>query len=64
MAYAVLLRLDSAGDCPVILREDSQRLSREKGVQYRFVAQTDEHGEAVRVVELLNRRLGELPSVV
>ena len=54
-AYTVLLRLDSAGACPVILSEDSEPLSGEEGVRYRFVAQTDDHGEGIRVGELLGR---------
>jgi hypothetical protein len=64
MFYAVLLRLDSAGACPVIVPEDAPPLGSEKGVRYRFVAQTNDHGEAVRVVEVLQRRLREQVSLV
>jgi hypothetical protein len=58
LVYAVLLRLDATGTSPVIVREDAPPLEGEKGVRYRYVAQTDDHGEAVRVAELLSRRLG------
>ena len=59
MLYAILLRLDSAGLRPLIFREDSPPLGSEKGVRYRYVAQSDDHGEALRVVELLQRRLSD-----
>jgi hypothetical protein len=55
MAYAVLLRLDSAGPCPVIVHDDDQLLCSE-GARWRFVAETDDHREAIRVAELLQRR--------
>jgi len=59
MVYAILLRMDSSGASPMILREDSPPIGSQKGVRYRYVAQTEDHGEAVRVVEMLTRRLGE-----
>jgi hypothetical protein len=56
MSYAILLRLDSAGACPVLLREDAELLTSDKGVRWRFVAETDDHVEAVRLVEMLQQR--------
>jgi hypothetical protein len=62
MTYAVLLRLDGAGACPVILREDSEPWTGGEGVRWKLIAETDDHGEAIRVAELLQRRCdaGEL----
>jgi hypothetical protein len=57
--YVVLLRLDSTGSCPVLRGGDALPVDGEIGVRYRFVAQTDDYGEAVAVVELLRRRLQE-----
>ena len=59
MTYAVLLRLDPAGPSPLIVPEDSPPFGSENGVRYRWVAQTDDHRVAVRVVELLQRRLSD-----
>jgi hypothetical protein len=56
MTYAVLLRFDSAGACVNIPREDDEPLMGD-GVRYRLVAQTDDHGEAVAVADLLHRRI-------
>lgn len=39
-------RLDPAGACPVILREDSKPLTGGEGVRWRLVAETDDHAEA------------------
>jgi hypothetical protein len=55
MVYAVLLRLDSAGPCPVVVYDDDQLLSRE-GARWRLVAQTDDYGEAVGVAAATARR--------
>jgi hypothetical protein len=62
MRFWIVLRIDSAGACPLILSDDSAPLTRMEGVRYRLVAQTDDHGDAVRVTELLQRRCqsGEL----
>lgn len=62
MVYAVLLRLDASGARPLVLREDSPPLGSEKGVLYRFIAQTDDHGEAVRVAQQLQRPHHEYAS--
>jgi len=63
MRYTILLRFDSTGVCPVLLQEDYEPLGGEEGVRWRLVAQTDERGEAIRIVEELRRRreAGELP---
>lgn len=49
MAYALLLRFDVSGPCPMLVRDD-ERLDRGDGVRYRFVAQADtwEDAEAIR----------------
>ncbi len=45
MAYCLLLRFDSAGPWPVLLRDDEQvRVA--DGVRYRFIAETDTWEEA------------------
>ncbi len=56
MTYTVLLRLDPAGACPVILRDDSEPLPGGEGVRCRLVAETDDDMEAARVAELLWHR--------
>ena len=56
MGYCVLLRFDSAGSCPVLLREGEQ-LSRADGVRYRFVAETDSWDEANAIQEQLRRKI-------
>ena len=45
MAYCLLLRVDSAGPWPVLLRYDEQ-LTIDDGVRYRFIAETDTWEEA------------------
>jgi len=49
MAYALLLRFDVSGPCPMLVRDD-ERLDRGDGVRYRFVAEADtwEDAEAIR----------------
>jgi hypothetical protein len=55
MTYTVLLRLDPAGACSVIVRDDAEPLPGGDGVRYRLVAETDDQAEAVRVADLLRR---------
>lgn len=55
VAYTVLLRLDPAGTCPVILHDDSEPLTGGEGVRWRLVAETDDHGEGIRVIEAVAR---------
>jgi hypothetical protein len=57
MPCAVLLRIDPAGACPLILRDDSEPLTGGDGVRHRFVAETNDHVEAVQVADLLQRRI-------
>lgn len=63
MLHAVIIRTDQTGSTAFIHREDSAPLEGEAGVRYRLVSETDDHGEAVRVVDVLQRRIraGELP---
>ena len=65
MAYAVLLRLDAAGACPVIVSADDELPSAD-GTRWRFVAATDSLAEAVRLHEQLHERQvrGELLALL
>jgi hypothetical protein len=65
MTYAVFLCFDSAGPSPLIRGEDSEPLIAGDGVRFRFVAETEDHGEAVRVAKTLRRRIaaGELRAL-
>jgi hypothetical protein len=56
MTGAAILRSDPAGVCVNILRGDAEPRPGGDGVRYRLVARTDDHGEAIRVAELLRRR--------
>jgi hypothetical protein len=49
MPYAVGLRLDPAGVCPLILTEDSEPLPGGDDVRYRFVTELDDLAEAARL---------------
>jgi hypothetical protein len=40
----------------VIVRKDAEPLSGAEGARWRFVAQSDDHSEAVRMAELLQLR--------
>jgi hypothetical protein len=64
MIWAAILRFDPAAVCVNILRDDAEPLPGGDGVRYRLVAQTDDHGEAIRVAQLLKRHrdAGELPA--
>ena len=55
MSYLIVLRYDSAGTCPVVLREDDQLMSSD-GARWRLVAQTDDPDLAARIVEQLRAR--------
>jgi len=57
VTYAVLLCFESAGASPLIVRDDDEALISGDGVRFRLVAETDDHGEAVRVAELLRRQI-------
>ena len=56
MAYALLLRFDSAGPCPVLVRDD-ERLDRSDGVRYRFVAEADTWKDAEAIRRQLERQI-------
>jgi hypothetical protein len=47
--YAVLIRIDSQGECPVIVR-DGDEIPTRPGVRWRFVAQAATDLEACRIV--------------
>lgn len=55
MCYAILVRRDEAGECPVLVHQ-YDTLMTSRGVLWRFIAETDDHEEAIRTVELLQRR--------
>lgn len=58
MTYAVLVRLDAAGACPVIVSEGDELLATD-GARWRFVAETDDLTEAIRLhAELRAQREG------
>jgi hypothetical protein len=57
MTYAVLLYLGSTGACPLVLRDDDDPPPGGKGVRFRFVAETDDHGEALRMAERLRHEI-------
>ena len=57
MTYAVLLRIDAAGEWPVVAGPDTDlSVASEKGVRWRLVAQTDDVAEAYRLHELLREQ--------
>jgi hypothetical protein len=56
MAYALLLRFDPAGPCPVLVRDD-ERLDRGDGVRYRFVAEADTWEDAEAIRQQLERQI-------
>jgi hypothetical protein len=47
--YAVLIRFDASGECPVVVR-DGDPLPDGPGVRFRFVAQAGDDAEACRIV--------------
>jgi hypothetical protein len=59
MTYAVLLYLGSTGACPLVLRDDDDPPPGGKGVRFRFVAETDDHGEALRMAERLRHEIAD-----
>jgi hypothetical protein len=56
MAYCLLLRFDSTGPRPVLLRED-EPLTGGDGVRYRFIAETETLAEANEIQQQLYRRI-------
>jgi hypothetical protein len=59
MRFAVVLRIDPAGQTAFISREDSEPLESEEGVRYRLLGETDDYGEAVRLADQANAREGD-----
>jgi hypothetical protein len=57
MAYCLLLRFDSAGPCPVLLRDDEQVTGGGDGVRYRFIAQTESWEEADAIMAELYQKI-------
>jgi hypothetical protein len=51
MAYCLLLRYDSAGPCPVLLRDDERLEGDGAAARYRFVASTETRAEANAIME-------------
>jgi hypothetical protein len=56
MEYAVLLRVDAAGKCPVIAGPDTD-LSGEDGARWRLIAETDDKREAFRLLCALHDKI-------
>jgi hypothetical protein len=54
----VLIRVDEAGEEPVIVHDGEELLS-DPGVRWRLVAECDDLGQARALVELLHRRRDE-----
>lgn len=52
---AVLIRIDEAGEEPVIV-DDGEELLSDPGVRWRLVAECDDLAQARSLVELLHRR--------
>jgi hypothetical protein len=46
MQYTVLVRIDAAGECPVLVRDGEELLTSE-GVRWRLVGDTDDYGKAI-----------------
>ena len=55
MSYLVVLRYDSGGTRPVVLREDDD-LGSSDGARWRLVAETDDPELAARIAEQLRTR--------
>jgi hypothetical protein len=57
MAYCLLLRYDSDGRCPVLLRDDERLDGNGARARYRFVASTDTWAEANAIMELVYKAI-------
>jgi hypothetical protein len=53
MAYCLLLRYDSDGLCPVLLRDDERLDGNGARARYRFVASTESWAEAKAIMDLV-----------
>jgi hypothetical protein len=56
MTYCLLLRFDSAGTRPVLVRDD-ELVASGAGIRYRFIAEADTWAEANAIRELLDRKI-------
>lgn len=57
MTYAVLLRIDAAGEWPIVAGPDTDLSSgSDEAVRWRLVAQTDDVAEAYRLHALLHQQ--------
>lgn len=61
MRYQVVLITDAIGSTPTILHDDSPPLVGSPGVRFRLVAETDDHGEAIAVAQLLKKKCRDEP---
>jgi hypothetical protein len=60
MPYAVLLRLAEHGRCVAVLHPDDQDgIPAEAGARYRLVQQTEDHGEALATLALVDAAIHE-----
>jgi hypothetical protein len=57
MAYCLLLRYDSTGPCPLVLRDDERLDGTGAGARYRFVASTETWAEANALMELVYKAI-------
>ena len=57
MAYCLLLRYDSDGPCPVLLRDDERLDGNGAPARYRFVASTETWAEANAILELVYKAI-------
>jgi hypothetical protein len=53
MAYCLLLRYDSDGPCPVLLRDDERLDGNGARARYRFIASTESWAEAKAIMDLV-----------
>lgn len=57
MAYCLLLRYDSDGPCPVLLRDDERLDGNSARARYRFVASTETWAKANAILELVYKAI-------
>jgi hypothetical protein len=58
MRYSILIRIDSAGRCPVLVREGDELLT-SPGVRWKPVAAADNYDEAAWLMEVAHRQCAE-----
>ncbi len=52
--YTVMIRVDEAGRCPVLIHERDKLLT-DPGVRWRLVTTTDDYAEAIWLMEVARR---------